>query len=95
MKMTSMPYSRIRNKKEDLMIRKLHKALGGSGRHGKFLEPNYKFHSDLTCTVTGYYIDNNFKGTVSETFDYLCEQTNGFFSQRMNTKRIKFLNKWR
>ena len=90
--MTSMPYNRIRNKKEDLMIRKLHKSLGGSGRHGKFLEPNYEFHNDLTCTITGYYIDNNFHGNVAETFDYLCEQTNGFFSQVMNTKPIKFLN---
>ena len=87
MKMTSLPYNRIRNKKEDLMIRKLHKAIGGSGRHGKFLEPNYKYHDDCTVTVIGYYIYNNFHGNVAETFDYLCEQTKGFFNQVMNKYR--------
>ena len=87
MKMTSMPYNSIRNKKEDLMIRKLHKAIGGSGRHVKFLEPDYKFHDDCTVTITGYYIDNNFHGTVSETFDYLCDLTKGWFDRGMDKYR--------
>lgn len=81
--MANIAYRQIRNRIEDAKIRKLHSCLGGSGAHDKYLQPDFKFHADHTCTIVGYYIDGNFTGSVSEVYGYLCDQVKNCFDQVM------------